>query len=208
MPSLSKVDRQRHPAQTNCLEPLTWASTSLIVWPDNPVTHFYDKPEPMDSAIPGEHREILDLLETYPDGITVAGLGAAYIDSQRPGARAWPGRSEAAHHPNSAGTQGDGTKGRWNRCDVKKRRREMVRPTRGKSRCQPAAVPIRLGTLAPTLFKVFSSQLNPGVFPLALHPTLGMVGRGLTGQDTDRRTCCMSNFLQIRDANGLVGRAG
>ena len=45
----------------------------------NPVTHFYDKPAPMDT-IPGEHREILELLETYPDGITVAGLGAAYIE--------------------------------------------------------------------------------------------------------------------------------
>ena len=45
----------------------------------NPVTHFYDKPSPLDT-IPGEHREILELLETYPDGITVAGLGAAYIE--------------------------------------------------------------------------------------------------------------------------------
>ena len=57
---------------------MTWAEYELIV-DYNPVTHFYDKPAPMDT-IPGEHREILELLETYPDGITVAGLGAAYIE--------------------------------------------------------------------------------------------------------------------------------
>ena len=42
-------------------------------------THYYHKPEPLDT-IPGEHREVLELLETYPKGITVAGLGAAYIE--------------------------------------------------------------------------------------------------------------------------------
>ena len=45
----------------------------------NLVTHFYHKPDLLDT-IPEEHREILDLLETYPDGITVAGLGGAYIE--------------------------------------------------------------------------------------------------------------------------------
>ena len=42
-------------------------------------THYYHKPDLMDT-IPGEHLEVLELLETYPDGITVAGLGAAYIE--------------------------------------------------------------------------------------------------------------------------------
>ena len=31
-------------------------------------------------------------------------------------------------------------------------------------------------------FSRFQYPLNPGVFSLAFHPTLGMVGRGLTGQ--------------------------
>ena len=42
-------------------------------------THYYHRPSPMDT-IPEEHREILQLLETYPDGTTVAALGAAYIE--------------------------------------------------------------------------------------------------------------------------------
>ena len=45
----------------------------------NPVTHFYHKPDPMDT-IPEEHRDILELLEAYPEGITVAGLCGAYIE--------------------------------------------------------------------------------------------------------------------------------
>ena len=42
-------------------------------------THYYHKPDPLDT-VPEEHREVLELLETYPDGITVAGLGASYIE--------------------------------------------------------------------------------------------------------------------------------
>ena len=45
----------------------------------NSATHYYDKPHPMDT-LPEEHREILELLEAYPDGVTVAGLGGAYIE--------------------------------------------------------------------------------------------------------------------------------
>ena len=45
----------------------------------NLVTHYYHKPDLMDT-IPGEHLEVLELLETYPEGTTVAGLGAAYIE--------------------------------------------------------------------------------------------------------------------------------
>ena len=42
-------------------------------------THFYHKPDPMDT-IPEEHRDVLELLEAYPEGITVAGLCGAYIE--------------------------------------------------------------------------------------------------------------------------------
>ena len=34
-------------------------------------------------------------------------------------------------------------------------------------------------------FSRFQYPLNPGVFSLAFHPTLGMVGRGLTGPGGD-----------------------
>ena len=45
----------------------------------NPLTRFYFTPDPLDT-IPQEHREVLELLEAYPDGISVVGLGAAYIE--------------------------------------------------------------------------------------------------------------------------------
>ena len=123
----------------------------------NPVTHFYHKPEPMDT-IPGEHREILELLETYPDGITVAGLGAAYIEVNGLEQGHGLGDRKMRTILTALGRKGMATQGRWNRCDGKKRRREMVRPTEAKVGASLPQLPIRLGTLAPTLFKVFSSH--------------------------------------------------
>ena len=46
----------------------------------NPVTHFYHKPDPMDT-IPELNRDVLALLETYPDGITVAALCESYREA-------------------------------------------------------------------------------------------------------------------------------
>ena len=46
----------------------------------NPVTHFYHKPDPMDT-IPKENREILELLEDSAEGLTVKDVGEAYREA-------------------------------------------------------------------------------------------------------------------------------
>ena len=46
----------------------------------NPVTHFYHKPDPMDT-IPKENREILELLEDSAEGLTVKNVAESYREA-------------------------------------------------------------------------------------------------------------------------------
>ena len=116
-------------------------------------THYYHKPDLMDT-IPGEHLEVLALLETYPEGITVAGLGAAYIEVNGLEQGHGLGDRKLRTILTALGRKGLASKDGGNGCDGQERCREMVRPTEAKVGASLPQLSLRLGTLAPTLFKV------------------------------------------------------
>ena len=149
----------------------------------NPVSHFYDRPDPMDT-IPEDKRIVLALLEDSAEGLTVKAVGQAYREAN--GLEDGHGLGDSrirtilralerqALAPQEGGKDASGKQGGG----------EVVCKSTSKVDGRwPLYIYILPSSHLP--FSRFQYPRIPGVFSLALHLTLGMVGRELTGQDGD-----------------------